>query len=34
MLEKVISITNIIDIVKDGIIYKDNTASIDKVLFD
>ena len=34
MLEKVISITDIMDVVKDGIIYKENTGSIDKVLFD
>lgn len=31
MLEKIISIA---DIIEDGIIYKDNTGNIDKVLFD
>lgn len=34
MLEKIISITDIIDVIEDGIIYKDNTGGVDKVLFD
>ena len=34
MLEKIISIEDIIDVTEDGIIYKDNTGATDKVLFD
>lgn len=34
MLEKIISIEDIIDVSENGIIYKDNTGATDKVLFD
>lgn len=34
MLEKIINITDIVDVIKDGIIYKDKTGNLDKILFD
>lgn len=34
MLEKIISIEDIIDVTEDGIIYKDNTGATDRILFD
>lgn len=34
MLEKIINMTDIVDVIKDGIIYKDKTGNLDKILFD
>ena len=33
MVEKIISIEDVIDVTEDGIVYKDNTGATDKVLF-
>lgn len=34
MLEKIINITDVIDVIEDGIIYNDNTGNVNKILFD
>lgn len=34
MLEKIISIENVIDVTEDGILYKDSSGATNKVLFD
>lgn len=33
MVEKIISIEDVIDVTEDGIVYKDNTGATNKVLF-